>query len=116
LVELISHNALIPIVVKRRSFEHESEVRLILDRQRDKNPAADNRPGQVFSNEDAFGPSKGETVAVSIRNLIEKIVASPDYPEWAKASLQERVAAAGLEVTVEKSDLLTLPYRPGYFP
>jgi hypothetical protein len=106
--ELISHDALIPIVTKRRSFAHESEARIILDRHRDTHPVA----GQVFSSEEAFGPSKGETVAINVNNLIERIVASPTYPEWARASLQERVAAAGLEVIVEKSDLLALPEAP----
>lgn len=106
---LISHDTLIPIVVKRRSFEHESEVRLIMDRQRDVHPVAVYDSGQVFTNDQEFGPSKGETVAVSISDLIERIVASPDYPGWAMASLQERVAAAGLEITVERSDLLRLP-------
>jgi hypothetical protein len=105
---LISHDPLIPLVTKRQSFAHESEVRLILDRHRDTHPVA----GQVFSNEEDFGPATGETVAVNVRNLIVRIVASPDYPEWARASLQERVAAAGLEVTVEKSDLITLPETP----
>jgi hypothetical protein len=83
-------------------------VRLILDRHRDTHPV----PGQVFSSEEAFGPSKGETVAVDISNLIERIVASPNYPAWAIPSLQERVSGAGLEVKVEKSDLLKLPEAP----
>jgi hypothetical protein len=108
--DLISPTAVIPIVVKRRSFEHESGVRLILDRQREERPvAASKNSGQVFAEAEEFGFSKGETVAVSVPNLIERIVASPDYPEWARASLQERVTAAGLNVNVEKSDLLTLP-------
>jgi hypothetical protein len=106
--ELISHDALVAIVTKRRSFAHESEVRIILDRHRDTHPVA----GQVFSSEEAFGPSKGEAVAINVKNLIERIVASPTYPEWARASLQERVAAAGLEVIVEESDLLALPEAP----
>jgi hypothetical protein len=105
---LISHDPLIPLVTKRRSFAHESEVRLILDRHRDTHPVA----GQVFSNEEDFGPAKGEALAVNVRNLIVRIVASPDYPDWARASLQERVAAAGLEVIVEKSDLLARPDLP----
>jgi hypothetical protein len=92
----ISDDPLIPIITKRRSFEHESEVRLILERR----------------NQKAFAPLTGETVAVDVRNLINRIVASPNYPGWAMASLQERVTAAGLEVVVEKSDLLKLPEMP----
>jgi hypothetical protein len=94
--ELISPNAVVPIVLKRRSFRHESEVRLILDKQHDKP-------------QEASGTTSGEAIAVDVSNLIEKIVASPDYPGWAMAGLQERVAAAGIDLTVEKSDLLRLP-------
>jgi hypothetical protein len=96
---LISYESLIPIVAKRRSFAHESEVRLIMDRRRETDHDVEELRSSV----------SGENIAVDISNLIEKIVASPDYPGWAMASLQERVAAAGLEVKVEKSDLLTLP-------
>jgi hypothetical protein len=106
---LISHDTLIPIVVKRRSFEHESEVRLIMDRQRDIHPLTSYNSGAVAANEDEFGPPRGETVPVSLSDLVERIVASPDFPSWAMASLQERVTTVGLEVTVEKSDLLRLP-------
>jgi hypothetical protein len=96
---LISPHALMPIITKRRSFEHESEVRLVLDRYSSVRPAADELSRQ----------SKGEAIAVDLSTLIEKIVASPYYPEWAKASLQDRVADAGLNLMVEESDLLKLP-------
>jgi hypothetical protein len=72
-------------------------------------PIAGYNSGQAFTNEEAFGPTTGETVKVDLINLIERIVASPDYPDWAIPSLQERVTDAGLEVNVEKSDLLRLP-------
>jgi hypothetical protein len=105
---LISHDPLIPIIVKRRSFAHESEVRLIMDRHRDIHPVTTHDDDQVSINEEALGPSKGEAIAVDLSTLIEKIVASPDYPEWARASLQDRVADAGLNVMIETSDLLKL--------
>jgi hypothetical protein len=109
---LISHDTVIPIAIKRRSFEHESEVRLILNRERGDYWSTTFKSGQVFPQLERFELSKGETVAVNVRHLIERIVASPDYPEWARATLQERVTAAGLDVTVEKSDLLKLPETP----
>jgi hypothetical protein len=96
---LVSPHALIPIITKRRSFEHESEVRLVLDRYNSALPTTD----------ELSRKSRGEAITVDLSTLIEKIVASPDYPEWARASLQDRVADAGLNVTVEESDLLTLP-------
>jgi hypothetical protein len=106
---LISHDPLMPIIVKRRSFAHESEVRLIMDRHRDIHSVTTRDDDQVSINEEALGPSKGESVAVDISILIEKIVTSPDYPEWARVSLQDRVVDAGLNLMVEESDLLKLP-------
>jgi hypothetical protein len=82
-----------PIMVKRSSFEHESEVRLLLRTER----------------EEILVKGQGEVVQVDIKSLIERIVASPDYPAWGIASLQKLVTAAGLDVKVESSDLLRLP-------
>jgi hypothetical protein len=108
----ISDNALIPIVTKRRSFEHESEVRLILERELDIYRVVNH---EIFGGEEGFPVlSKGETVKVDLTNLIVKIVASPTYPLWAIPSLQEGVAAAGFKVEVEKSDLLRSPETEGF--
>ena len=93
--ELILPNALIPVITKRRSFEHESEVRLILNRG--------------LTNQGLRQSLSGEVVAVDINNMIERIVASPDYPGWGIANLQDIVAAASLHVCVERSDLLRRP-------
>ena len=98
----ISDDALIPIVTKRRSFAHESEVRLILD-------SGFEEAGRLLAQGEAAGPPTGETVKVDIENLIERIVASPNYPAWSISDLQERVTDAGLKVHVETSDLLKLP-------
>jgi hypothetical protein len=100
--ELISPHALIPIVTKRRSFLHESEVRVILDRRRAKEG----------EEEELRQKLSGEAISVDISKLIERIVASPDYPGWAIANLQEIVALAGLDVRVETSDLLRRPELP----
>jgi hypothetical protein len=104
--DLISDDTLIPIVVKRRSFAHESEVRLILNRRPNIDPATYTTV-LAFTND--VSPVTGENIAVDVSHLVERVVASPDYPEWALASLQELVADGGLDVTVEKSDLLALP-------
>jgi hypothetical protein len=85
---------LLPIATKRRSFEHESEVRLILEVVSDLEPATS---------------LSGTVVGIDLNTLIEKIVVSPDYPDWAIPSLQASVNAAGLAVQVEKSDLLRSP-------
>jgi hypothetical protein len=79
------------MVVKRRSFRHEPEVRLILD-----------KTGRVDN----------KTVTTDLSKLIQGIVTSPTYPEWALADLQKRVDDAGLKIRVRKSDILTLPEEP----
>jgi hypothetical protein len=90
---------IIPVITKRRSFAHESEVRVLLVRQNRKDVS-----GATLSE-----LSTGEAVTVDLAKLIERIFASPDYPAWAISSLQDRVTAAGLQVQVETSDLLRQP-------
>jgi hypothetical protein len=98
--ELQFIDKLMPLLMKRRSFAHESEVRLVLIRRDVPNNPELNAFPEL---------SKGETIRVDLNELIERIVASPDYPSWAIASLQERVTAAGLAGRVETSDLLRQP-------
>ncbi len=100
--ESISHDALLPLITKRRSFAHESEVRLLLDR----------RPNEFVDVPELRRSVSGESVAVDLPGLVERIVASPDYPQWALTSLQDIVATAGLDAYVEKSDLLRRPELP----
>jgi hypothetical protein len=94
--------------VKRRSFEHEREVRAILLPQK-LDPGKAER--MALGQSDGVWPSGG-VVRVNIARLIERIVVSPDYPAFAIPSLQAFVKGAGLEVTVETSDLLRLPDLP----
>jgi hypothetical protein len=87
------------IFVKRRSFEHENEVRLAIDDE----PFVDSELDYVKV------PLSGGNVIVDTNALIYRIVASPGYPQWALPSLQAIVSGAGLQVTVETSDLLKPP-------
>jgi hypothetical protein len=106
LEKLISLDVLLTLTTKRLSFAHETEVRLILDRHLDVRPAF----SQILpAKEESFGPPKGEALKVDLIKLIERIVASPDYPSWAMDSLQDRVTFAKLPVKVEPSDLLRQP-------
>jgi Protein of unknown function (DUF2971) len=104
--KLISLDVPLTLTTKRRSFAHETEVRLILDRHLDVRPAFSRI---LPAKEESFSPPKGENIKVDLIEGIGKIVASPDYPPWAIASLQKRVEAAELEITVEQSDLLRQP-------
>jgi hypothetical protein len=96
-----SSDALLPLARKRRSFSHESEVRVILDRGLtvDFELAA-------FVSGTPFG---GETIALKTGTLIERIVTSPTYPPWTLGSLRSQIQQKGITVKVETSDLLKLP-------
>jgi hypothetical protein len=52
---------------------------------------------------------------VDLAALVERIVVSESYPEWALPALQKAVCDAGLSVEVELSDLLKEPepFVPG---
>lgn len=89
-----------PLATKRRSFRHESEVRVILERMRGK--GRDEFNGLLDS-------KSGESISVDLPTLIERIVVAPDYPRWAIESLQQQVSAAGLQIKIETSDLLRTP-------
>ena len=92
-------------LIKRRSFVHEQEVRVFIHNYDRPDLAAE--WGEEFSEKEE-GP-RGGVVKVDIGHLIERIVASPEYPAWAIPSLQSIVSSAGLAVKVETSDLLKLP-------
>jgi hypothetical protein len=46
---------------------------------------------------------------VDLSILVERIVVSPDLPNWAIGSIQKAVDAAGLNVQLESSALLDQP-------
>jgi len=100
--EPIEADALTPILTKRRSYQHEQEVRVILDRR----PAGDPNVGLGMILGIGFF---GETLRVDITKLIETIVVAERFPWWAISSLQEYLDAKGIQVKIESSDLLKTP-------
>jgi hypothetical protein len=92
-------NALLPAFQKRRSYRHEREVRAVIAFPE----VASKQIGVPYD------PSHGIAVGVNLETLIERLVVSPRYPMWAIESLQQRVLAAGVTVSLEKSDLLRMP-------
>ena len=92
-------------LLKRRSFAHEQEVRVFMHNYDRPDLAA--KWAEEFSDKEE-GP-RGGVVKIDIGHLIERVVASPEYPAWAIPSLQSIVSSAGLAVKVETSDLLKLP-------
>jgi hypothetical protein len=87
--EHISEDVLFPLTTKRRSFAHESEVRLILDR----------RYERFNQEEEAKLESSlmGETIQIDLSVLIERIVASPDHGDHAKPAIDDQVKSGHRE-------------------
>jgi hypothetical protein len=77
-------NALFPFTFKRESFEHESEVRLML-----------------FNKE----KSDGIEVRVDLHALIERIYVAPHAPHWYRSVIESLIKRYGLEVEVKQSAL-----------
>ncbi len=96
-----SSDSLVPLTTKRRSFRHESEVRILLDR----GSGRDLTIASWVSGE----ANKGESLAVNCATLIEKVVVSPAFPTWAIKSLQSRLEEGRIPVKIQTSDLLRLP-------
>lgn len=94
-------HALIPIITKRRSFRHEREVRIILDRR-----PSDATPEYEWGMRFGF---LGEPVEINYAKVIERIVVAESFPKWAIQSLQDQVNWKGLGIDVEESDLLKIP-------
>ena len=90
--EELHDNSLTPRVYKRRSFEHEKELRAIACR--------------AFATET---PKWGIKVTVNITTLIEAAFVSPNAPSWFKPIVEDVVGRFGFKFPVRQSDLATSP-------
>jgi hypothetical protein len=98
---------------KNKGFGHEQEVRAVrYDPHYDANGAiwATTLDGMSPHLEADRGETdRGQNVEGDLSLLIERIVVSPEFPQWAFGSLQKAVDAAGVRVRVESSSLLDPP-------
>jgi hypothetical protein len=90
--EELHDNSLTPLVYKRRSFEHEKELRAIACR--------------AFSTKT---PKWGIKVTVDIPTLIEAVFVSPNAPSWFNPIIEDVVRRYGFKFPVHQSDLATSP-------
>jgi hypothetical protein len=88
-------NAYYPFVHKRKSFEHENEVRAIYSE---------------FPNSEIPSPFEiGVNIPVDLDILIEKIYVSPDSPKWLYELVDKIIKKFGINKPVIHSDLYSLP-------
>jgi hypothetical protein len=94
---------LLPFLYKRRSFEHESEIRVIINLSDVVSLDVGEIPGQP--------PKQGIFKSIAIGKLIEKIYTAPNSPDWFSDLVRQVSRSYGLaEIPVVKSSLDEKPF------
>ena len=93
-------NRLLPFLHKRKSFEHEQELRAIIYKLPLKNGAVDDSV-EVFED--------GKYIPVNLDALIQKFYVSPAVPQWFAETVKSIVKKYELNVDVVHSKLADSP-------
>lgn len=96
-------NTYYPFMHKRKSYEHEKEVRAVLQ------DLPVNLKGEVdysLQNQNKIGVS----IQVNLNNLIQKIVISPSSPAWFYDLVKATTEKYGFDFYMEGSDLYSEPF------
>ena len=92
--------ALLPLIAKRKSFEHEQELRALIWTLQD---------GKNNFQENKYAATRGLTVPVDLGTLIEQIFVSPQAPNWYVELAVAVLARYGLNKPVIQSDISSNP-------
>jgi hypothetical protein len=92
-------NILAPFMYKRKSFEHERELRAVINLSGIIESASD------ISDIEGEPPIGGIWVPIDLNEIIEKVYAAPYAPEWFGELLKSVVKTYNLDVPVIKSSL-----------
>jgi len=96
-------NLLLPFMHKRKSFEHEEELRaLIWTPQHGKNDISDPQNNK-------YANDHGLYVGVDLDLLIDKIFVAPNASSWVSDSIKTVVEKFGLNKKIKQSDLASTP-------
>ena len=91
---------LLPLMSKRKSFEHEKELRaLIWTLQHGKNSHKDNK----------FASTIGLSVRIDLNKLIDEVYVSPEAPQWFLNLVKAILKRYEIDKPVIQSDLLSSP-------
>lgn len=96
-------SAFTPLFRKRQSYKHERELRAIIPLVQSRLPISDAIEAIKTTPVDKV---QEVLIPVNLSTLIESIILSPQYPCWARDSVQEIVTNASLAIRVEYSDCL----------
>jgi hypothetical protein len=90
-------NILAPIMYKRKSFEHERELRAVIwTLEQAKN---------TWGAANKFKNVSGLYIAVDVPVLVERIFVAPTAPGWVRALIESLVKRFGYSIPVEQSSL-----------
>jgi hypothetical protein len=94
-------NALAPFVCKRKSFEHEHELRAVIS------VLPPQRDGAILI--DAPNPERGRSVPVDLKHLVEAVYVAPTAPTWVAELVRNVTARCGFAFVVHQSALDAAP-------
>lgn len=93
-------NSFYPFTHKRKSFEHEKEVRIVIQE-------LPNKEKGIFVG--VKNSCAGTSVNVNLNNLITRIHVSPTAPDWLVELTKEIANKYGITATISKSNLYSEP-------
>jgi hypothetical protein len=98
------------IMNKRKSFEHETEVRTFLWRSLQERPADFDSDDPVVVPLPSPRTPVGIQIPVDLHKLITAVILSPTAPKWLPEVLTNTMKRYGLEITARMSNLHRLQY------
>jgi hypothetical protein len=96
------NNILTPFVHKRKSFEHESELRALMLKM----PFSS---GEIDFKKETIKKGGGVPIKVNIKELIDKIYVAPNAPIWFSELVDKTVKRYGYDIEVLPSDINNPP-------
>jgi hypothetical protein len=97
---ITEENMLAPFVHKRRAFQHEREVRAVIQEP----PYKD-----LDLLIDKFNDEPGISISFDLRQTIDRVFVSPTAPIWFQQLVMQEIVAHGYEIPVTPSELIDIP-------
>jgi len=104
--DLIPEGPLFPYFHKRKSFEHEHELRVVIQ-----DHSRDSQGDIIWSNP---RHKSGLMIKIDLDNLIDRIIVAPLCPSWQQKLVKPLLEKYGVNKSVTHSTLYTRDYRIVY--